>query len=356
MTYEAGGSDAALLEAPALAGPINIASWNVKRLGEAEQQSYPAMASIASKFDLIALQEVMEPSALKKLEGALEKDTGEKWGSIASHAIGSRKYSELYGFIYRESAVQYDQGAVVFLDRKNEFFREPYSAQFKTRDGMTFVLANIHVLYGKGVQDRTPEIESLADYWLWLEQVYPGQERILVGDFNLNPSHQAWASLKRHAKPLITKGATTLSAVNGRYASLYDNLWVARDTKLPIKAYGIVQYPRLLGYSHEKARKHVSDHAPVFLQLAPESAARDSDSTLPALEAPPQKVVNPVPNVGTAKPAAAPERSVRGNRNSMIYHLPSCPSYGKIAAKNQVEFETATKAQSAGYRLAGNCQ
>jgi endonuclease YncB( thermonuclease family)/methylphosphotriester-DNA--protein-cysteine methyltransferase len=44
-----------------------------------------------------------------------------------------------------------------------------------------------------------------------------------------------------------------------------------------------------------------------------------------------------------------------GNKNSKVYHLPGCSSYGRVSEKNQVKFETATDAEKAGYKLAGNC-
>jgi len=44
-----------------------------------------------------------------------------------------------------------------------------------------------------------------------------------------------------------------------------------------------------------------------------------------------------------------------GNRNSMIYHLPGCQSYSKVAKKNRVYFSSRAQAEAAGYRAARNC-
>lgn len=46
---------------------------------------------------------------------------------------------------------------------------------------------------------------------------------------------------------------------------------------------------------------------------------------------------------------------VIGNRKSHIYHRPDCPNYSQIAPKNRVAFNSATEAEEAGYRVAGNC-
>ena len=39
----------------------------------------------------------------------------------------------------------------------------------------------------------------------------------------------------------------------------------------------------------------------------------------------------------------------------MIYHLPTCPDYGRISAKNVVPFKSEEEASKAGYRKAKNC-
>lgn len=48
-------------------------------------------------------------------------------------------------------------------------------------------------------------------------------------------------------------------------------------------------------------------------------------------------------------------REIRGNKNSMVYHRPDCPSYNTVSERNRLEFESATEAEQAGYRLARNC-
>jgi deoxyribonuclease-1 len=51
------------------------------------------------------------------------------------------------------------------------------------------------------------------------------------------------------------------------------------------------------------------------------------------------------------------DQSIRGNRNSKVYHLPKgCPSYEKVSPRNIVPFDTEIDAQNAGYRKAGNCK
>jgi deoxyribonuclease-1 len=51
------------------------------------------------------------------------------------------------------------------------------------------------------------------------------------------------------------------------------------------------------------------------------------------------------------------DAQIRGNRNSMIYHLfEGCPGYSQIAEQNRLLFESEQAALDAGYRKAGNCR
>lgn len=348
----------------ATASDIVVGSWNMKRLGHGSQQSFPALATVASRIDLLAVQEVMNEQGLAKLETALEKQTGESWSTLASHAIGSNSYKELYAFVWRDKAVAYEDGAVVYLDRGNRFIREPFSAKFKSlHDGSELALATVHILYGDGVSDRTPEIRALADYWTWMAEVYPDTPQMLVGDFNLPPSDPAWAPLKQQAKPLISRGATTLSGRDGKYANLYDNIWISKSSSLKVASAGVIDYPKLLGWSHEKSRSHISDHAPVYAVLG--RAKLDTASVTghdggwadggsgggltTRLQTDPSVMA-------ASHTSPQGKGAVRGNSNSMIYHRPDCPSYNRISVKNQVELPSPQAAESAGYRLAGNCR
>nr|WP_251976694.1 MULTISPECIES: helix-hairpin-helix domain-containing protein [unclassified Salinicola] len=185
---------------------------------------------------------------------------------MASHAVGRNSYRESYAYLWRDSAVAYTQGAVVYLDPGDLFAREPYLAEFRDKDtGDKIAMAAVHIVYGEGRADRTPEIRELASIWEWMREVYPDSARVIAGDFNLPPSNTAWQSLRdTGAQPAITRGATTLSETNGRYASLYDNFWYD-PAELNVAVSGIVRFPEMLGIDHATARDIVSDHAPIYL-------------------------------------------------------------------------------------------
>lgn len=168
---------------------VLVGSWNIKHLGWNNDKAMPQVAYVANHFDLLAVQELMDPAALEALEGELEALSGEAWSSMASHALGRSAYEEHYGFLWRESEVAYEDGAVVFIDHGDVFSREPYSARFRdVQGGEAFTLATVHVVYGDSVGDRLPEIAALADYWQWLGEVHPQTPRLLAGTSTCPPT------------------------------------------------------------------------------------------------------------------------------------------------------------------------
>ena len=60
-------------------------------------------------------------------------------------------------------------------------------------------------------------------------------------------------------------------------------------------------------------------------------------------------------SVSASQPTSVQSGDIHGNRRSMIYHLPTCPDYGRISPKNVVPFKSEEEASKAGYRKAKNC-
>ena len=114
---------------PALA-ETRIASWNIRNLGWDNGKDYAALAEVGSRFDLIAMQEVMSEEGVGRLEAALEARTGTDWDRLCSHLIGRGSYREMYCFTWREDRVSWVEGAVVYTDDRDLFAREPFSAVF----------------------------------------------------------------------------------------------------------------------------------------------------------------------------------------------------------------------------------
>ncbi|ETX13570.1 hypothetical protein OCH239_09835 [Roseivivax halodurans JCM 10272] len=323
-----------------------VGSWNVKHLGWDNDKDITAVARIASAFDLVALQEVMSMDGLQALETELEHLTGEDWQSMASDEIGRGSYRERYAFLWQTDEVTWLDGAVVFIDDRDAFSREPFSMRFETADAYRFVLASAHLIWGDSQDEREVEAAALASYRRWLDESFPETPVYIAGDFNLAPDNAAWQGLGEIASPLVTDGATTLSPVDGRFANLYDNIWVPAGTPLPVAASGILDFPSELGLTHETARTYVTDHAPVWMLLDPGSDW---------IERPPHVSAGAYSDDKARELTGAADAPIRGNRTSSIYHLESCPGYDQMADRNIVAFETEADAIASGYRMARNC-
>ncbi|ABA56521.1 MULTISPECIES: lamin tail domain-containing protein [Nitrosococcus] len=249
---------------------FTIASWNTKHLGWGDKRNWNATAAVVAPYDFVALQEVMSKTAVNHLVQTLKKQTGVKWSSLVSGtSVGrSKRYQEFYAFIWREEAVDYVGGAVVYLDPGDIFAREPFAARFQTDNGKyRWTAATVHVVYGDSRDERRREAQQLDEYVNWLEEnVAEGDPVVLMGDFNLPPDSAGFRDLAKVLKPAIREGATTLSAKEGRYANLYDNIWYRPDA-LKIQEARIDRFPQRLGITHKLARKTVSDHAPVVIVL-----------------------------------------------------------------------------------------
>ena len=341
-----------LLASPALA-ETRIASWNIRNLGWENGKDYAALAEVGSLFDLIAVQEVMNEEGIGRLEAALEARTGADWERLCSHLIGRGSYREMYCFTWREDRVSWIEGAVVYTDDRDVFAREPFSAVFETHDGVRFLAATLHAIYGEDVSGREAEARSLRSYHDWLTGNFPGLPVLLMGDFNLPPTNAAWGPMGEVAYPLIQEGATTISSIDGRFANLYDNLWVDAGVDLPISGYGRVEFPhQILGITHESARERVSDHIPVYVTLSAGASARFEPNDFEGARFAARSgstVITPAPD----RPEA--DGPIIGNARSKVYHLPGCPSYDAVGAGNRRPFASEAEAVAAGFRRAGNC-
>lgn len=243
---------------------VRLASFNIQHLGYNNGKDIAALAQIVSRFDLVGVQEVMNKEVVDTLEQALERETDTAWASLTSDAVGRSSYREHYAFFWREKAVGFEGSAVQYLDPGDIFAREPLSAMFRDKEtDQIFTYATVHIVYGHSRAERRVEIRALNEYHDWLEETFD-EPMIMAGDFNMPPTDTSWRQLKGVLKPMITSGATTLSPKNGRYANLYDNIWLD-PASFDVTSRGIVQFPTWLGLTHKQARDSVSDHAPIYV-------------------------------------------------------------------------------------------
>jgi hypothetical protein len=147
----------------------------------------------------------------------------------------------------------------------------------------------------------------------------------------------------------MLQGASTLSTTDGQFSNLYDNIFVANESTINVKSVQVFDYPSYLKMSNATGRASVSDHAPIFMDAV--MGGKTAGKVAPFAAA-----ATATPTAQVASAATGKSGPVRGNRNSMTYHRPDCPSYNSISAKNQVEFDSEAAALAAHYHIAGNCR
>lgn len=245
--------------------PLRIGSWNVQSLGSNEdEKSYPLLASVISAFDIVALQEIVRDWSIPQIEAEVERVSGETWSSLASPASGREGEQEMLLFLWRDKLVTSLDAAVAFPDQRNMFEHDPFSNRFAMKRGdMVFTLATVHITQA-GAAEAAAEIAALEGYWRWLEHVYGSGNTLLLGDFRLPSTHEAFQGLTTHARAM-TDMPSILAPEDGRYTAAADTIWLSHDADMIVQRSGVLGYPKLLGISHADAIARISDHAPAYM-------------------------------------------------------------------------------------------
>ncbi|MDX6612002.1 MAG: hypothetical protein QOD75_1188 [Blastocatellia bacterium] len=122
----------------------------------------------------------------------------------------------------------------------------------------------------------------------------------------------------------------------------------------------IFHLPGCAGYNRVSEKNQVKFNSAAEAEAAGYRLAKNCSTDGKGETAAPKAVtpVAPLTNAAPTEPVAAeeiPESKVIGNKSSKVYHFPGCPGYDEVTKENQVEFESAAKAEAAGFKLAGNC-
>ncbi|WP_311695521.1 endonuclease/exonuclease/phosphatase family protein [Sneathia sanguinegens] len=239
---------------------ITLASFNVERLGESKKD-YVSLAKIVSKFDIIALEEVMNTDGLDKLLKHLNN-----YSYIISKPVGSKKYKEHYAILYKKNVVDKIENIGVYNDKNNDFIREPLAFYVKTNK-LDMLLIPVHSIFGKNESERVYEATKYIDVYNYFYNKTKQDDIILLGDFNLPANDKAFNRLKRKynleniINPIEDK--TTLSKKG--LASSYDNIFInISKLKAFTNRYGVYNFTM---NNYEKIRKYISDHLLIFIEL-----------------------------------------------------------------------------------------
>ncbi len=262
---------------------IKLASFNLLHLGWDNDKDIDKVANILARYDIIALQEVMNTEIMNALESKLDSfpinDIPIDWDYIISdQKLGRSSYKEYYAIAFRTDKISYlPETKYIYNDIGDKFQREPFYASFKSGN-FDFTLVTMHLIWsGSGSEDKTKRNKELDELAVAFQKIQDEDlnenDVILVGDFNMKPSETHWINLKAvdTMTYLIREEDEALTTIgkNGM-SNLYDNIWFQ-------KKYTNYEYANESGVylffndfyqnstnKYENARAYISDHVPVW--------------------------------------------------------------------------------------------
>ncbi|MGB3187464.1 MAG: endonuclease/exonuclease/phosphatase family protein [Ornithinimicrobium sp.] len=287
------------------AANLLIGTWNVRALGgytdkwtassshspKRDWHSMACIAEVLSRFDVIAVQEARrDPSAIFAILSLL----GPAYRVIASDVTeGDRGNSERLAYVYDSHRVEPSGlvGEIVLPPAARndiqQFARTPYTAGF-VRNGVEFILATVHVLWGTKPADRLPELTAFAE-WMrsWADRPKDWNGNVMVlGDFNIDrhddPLWNAFFATGLYPPAVLHDVSRTIFD-NDRSRHYYDQIsWFS-----PTKADGTTEsrlegmtfdqvggnidfVPHVLsnsGLSRSQMSWRISDHYPLWLEF-----------------------------------------------------------------------------------------
>ena len=236
---------------------ITIASFNIRKLSDNSRtdEELKQIASVLSKYDLIAAQEVLgDPIILNRTIKFLPG-----YNFIVSEAVGNVQ-KERYAFIFNEKIEVIKEGKT-YYDKFDNFLREPYYATFKAGE-FDFTIMTIHIIYGDSAADRTGEMKQIASAYEYYQEKDPEEnDLILTGDFNTQPTQDNFDYIWQipDVRVAIQEGKSTL----GKTGHLYDNIiFMNSYTDEYTRLSGIDYFDT--GMDTDKAKEAISDHRPVY--------------------------------------------------------------------------------------------
>ncbi len=256
-----------LFQLSLFAQSVSILSWNLKDFGNTKtDQQLTFIAKTVKNYDVVAIQEVVASlggyKALSKLMFELNKGA-QKWDfalSAITTTAGTTK--ERYAFIWKIGKVAKVGAAWLDQNYQAQIEREPFFCRFKIKD-KTFTVGSFHAV----PKAKHPETE--IKYFQFLPALYPKENLIFCGDFNLPQNHSVFTPLRKmnYVSALVDQKTSLRQKCieNDCLASEYDNFFY-NQAKLKMVKSGIVAFYQ--SFKEIKEARKISDHVPIFSEYA----------------------------------------------------------------------------------------
>lgn len=180
------------------------------------------------------------------------------------------------------------------------------------------------------------------------------QERIRFQGIDAPEKAQAFGNVSKEnlAGLVFGKTVTVEYAKRDKYKRIVGKVLVdGKDANLEQLKAGCAWFYRQYANELSEADRKSYEAAETEAKAAKRGLWKDENPTAPwDFRHPAKPTSDPQPMFN-----AVVEGPVIGNKNSRIYHLPTCPDYNRVAEKNRQYFKTKEEAEKAGYRVARNC-
>jgi endonuclease/exonuclease/phosphatase family metal-dependent hydrolase len=261
-----------------------IASWNIAHFSNKKSaRALQYIADICERFDIIAIQEVKtDLRGLARLQELLPGN----YKMLVSDPTGNH---ERMAFLYDKRTVvptglvcEISFHGSIKAPETFQFNRSPYCASFRA-GRFDFVMVSVHIVEGSshgevGESLREKEISELADFIKGRAAQDKGKvfdpDFIVVGDFNIQKyGDRFFKALTTGQEPQfeMPAGMDTLGT-NFDQSKTFDKIaWLPSEEFEFSGEFGVVPFGDVLyeedGQPSNAARKEVSDHLPVWVEL-----------------------------------------------------------------------------------------
>jgi endonuclease/exonuclease/phosphatase family metal-dependent hydrolase len=243
---------------------FKVTSWNIRDLGDSKDEAEMAViASLIADSDIVAIQEVVAgaggPKAVNRLLELLQIQDAEWKAKISKKTTGTG--TERYAFLWKSDEAYLVDNVQNGLNNElaDTLDREPFIQGFAVGKS-AFAIVNFHAV--PTAKKPSTEIVQLTKLDL-IEEDYP---TIVVGDFNLGFSKEAFDGLRENGLRSHIRGKTALKLRRKNEEHLthpYDNIFTEQ---LNVCDSGIEDFS--INYEKLKQARYISDHLPIWVTIA----------------------------------------------------------------------------------------
>ena len=167
-----------------VAGSFEVVTWNLHFFAEDahnEEVALVAQAILAMDADLVAVQEIAQPTRFNQLLGQLPG-----WSGYLAGPDGFE-----IGYVWCDSTVTVNAVRSIYTDQWRAFHRPPLVLELTWQDHDLVVINNHLMCCGDGILDRDDPDDRENRRWQacllleeWIATEHPDESVLLVGDLN----------------------------------------------------------------------------------------------------------------------------------------------------------------------------